>query len=59
MVFLPNEVMAGIVYVLGNLYKVERRKISSALLKLFEYNNIEVNNFGIINEASVNLGFYL
>lgn len=51
MVFLPNEVIAEIVYVLEKLYKVERRKISSALLELFEYGNLEVSDFGMVNEA--------
>ncbi|AGL02516.1 PIN domain-containing protein [Desulfoscipio gibsoniae] len=51
MVFLPNEVIAEIVYVLEKLYKVERRKITSVLLELFEYGNLEVSDFGMVNEA--------
>jgi len=51
MVFLPNEVIAEIVYVLEKVYKVEKKKISSLLLELFEYSNLQVEDFGIVNEA--------
>ena len=51
MVFVPNEVVAEIVYVLEKVYKVEKGKISIALLELFEYGNLQVGDFGIVNEA--------
>ena len=51
MVFLPNEVIAEIVYVLEKVYKVEKKKINIALLELFEYGNLQVNDFGMITEA--------
>jgi predicted nucleic-acid-binding protein len=50
-VFLPNEVIAEIVYVLEKVYKVKKNNISSALSELFGYGNLEVNDFGVINEA--------
>lgn len=50
-VFLPNEVIAEIVYVLEKVYKVKRKSISSALLELFEYENLEVSDIGIISES--------
>ncbi|WP_347488085.1 PIN domain-containing protein [Desulfoscipio sp. XC116] len=50
-VFLPNEVIAEIVYVLEKVYKVERKNISSALLELFEYGNLEVSDIGIVGES--------
>ncbi len=50
-VFLPNEVIAEIVYVLEKVYKVEKKTISIVLLELFEYDNLQVSDFGMINEA--------
>ena len=50
-VFIPNEVMAEIVYVLEKVYKVERKVIYSSLMELLEYKNIEVSDFSLINEA--------
>ena len=52
-VFIPNEVMAEIVYVLEKVYKVERKDIYSSLIELLEYKNIEVSDFSLINEALV------
>ncbi len=61
-IFLPNEVIAEIVYVLEKVYKVERKNISSALMELFEYGNIEITDIALIAEslevyASRNLDF--
>ena len=50
-VFIPNEVMAEIVYVLEKVYKVERKVIYSSLIELLEYKNIEMSDFSLINEA--------
>lgn len=50
-VFLPNEVIAEIVYVLEKVYKVERKNISSALMEFFEYENLEVGDIGLIGES--------
>ena len=52
-VFIPNEVMAEIVYVLEKVYNVERKEIYSSLIELLEYKNIEVSDFSLINEALV------
>lgn len=51
MVFLPNEVIAEIVYVLEKDYKAKRKNISNALLELFKYGNIEVTDIGIVGES--------
>ncbi len=51
MVFLPNEVIAEIVYVLEKDYKAKRKNISNALLELFKYGNIEVADIGIVGES--------
>lgn len=51
MVFLPNEVIAEIVYVLEKVYKAKRKNISNALLELFKYGNIEVADIGIVGES--------
>lgn len=50
-VFLPNEVIAEIVYVLEKVYKAKRKNISNALLELFKYGNIEVTDIGIVGES--------
>jgi predicted nucleic-acid-binding protein len=43
-VFVPNEVIAEIVYVLEKVYKVENWEISRALMELFDYGNLQVND---------------
>ena len=50
-VFIPNEVIAEIVYVLEKVYKLENKEISSALLNLFEYSNLKVSDLDMLNEA--------
>ncbi len=50
-VFIPNEVIAEIVYVLEKVYKLENEEISSALLNLFEYSNLKVSDLDMLNEA--------
>jgi predicted nucleic-acid-binding protein len=50
-VFVPNEVIAEVVYVLEKVYGAGNREISSALLELFGYENLQVSDIEIINEA--------
>lgn len=51
LVFLPNRVIAEIVYVLEEVYRVERKNIRTALMELFEYGNLEVGDIGLIGES--------
>lgn len=50
-VLVPNEVIAEIVYVLEKVYKVKNDDISTALLELFSYGNLQVTNIELVNEA--------
>ncbi len=50
-VFVPNEVIAEIVYVLEKVYRVENKEISDALMELFNYDNIQVYDHQIVGEA--------
>jgi len=50
-VFVPNEVIAEIVYVLEKVYKVENGEISSTLMTFFDYDNLTVSDIGVVNEA--------
>jgi predicted nucleic-acid-binding protein len=50
-VFVPNEIIAEVVYVLEKVYKVERQEIFLSLKELFDYDNIEVANLKLILSA--------
>lgn len=50
-VYVPNEVIAEIVYVLEKVYKVENSEISSSLMELFDYDNLRVSDIDVVNEA--------
>ncbi len=50
-VFVPNEVIAEVVYVLEKVYKVENKEISDSLIELFDYENLQVGDIELINEA--------
>jgi len=50
-VFIPNEVIAEIVYVLEKVYNVKSDEISDILKNLFGYSNIKVADIGVIEEA--------
>jgi PIN domain. len=50
-VFVPNEVIAEIVYVLEKVYKIKNDEISNTLKELFEYGNLEVDDIDILKEA--------
>jgi predicted nucleic-acid-binding protein len=46
-VMVPNEVIAEIVYVLEKVYKIKSEEISSSLMELFDYDNLQVNDHEI------------
>lgn len=50
-VFVPNEVIAEVVYALEKVYKVEGKEISDTLLEFFGYGNLQVSDTEVINEA--------
>lgn len=50
-VFVPNEIIAEIVYVLEKVYKVERQEIFMSLKELFEYDNIKVSDIELVLAA--------
>lgn len=50
-IFIPNEVIAEVVYVLEKVYKVERLQISDNLKNLLNYGNIRTNDKHILIEA--------
>lgn len=50
-IFIPNEVIAEVVYVLEKVYKVERVNIFDALQNLLTYNNITTHDKNMLIEA--------
>jgi len=50
-VFVPNEIVAEIVYVLEKVYKIKRREIKESLIILLDYNNITLTDKHVINES--------
>jgi predicted nucleic-acid-binding protein len=50
-VFVPNEIIAEVVYVLEKVYKAERKDIYMSLKEILEYDNIEVINLELILSA--------
>jgi predicted nucleic-acid-binding protein len=50
-VYIPNEVLVEVVYVLEKVYKVERSAINNALNELTSYDNIEVIDKNLITTA--------
>jgi predicted nucleic-acid-binding protein len=50
-IFIPNEVIAEVVYVLEKVYKVERAHIHESLRDLISYNNIRTHDRDILIEA--------
>jgi predicted nucleic-acid-binding protein len=47
-VFISNEVLAEVVYVLFGVYKISKVDISNQLLELIEFDNISVSNMKVI-----------
>jgi predicted nucleic-acid-binding protein len=50
-IFIPNEVIAEVVYVLEKVYKVERAHILGSLQNLLSYSNIRTHDRNILVEA--------
>lgn len=50
-IFIPNEVIAEVVYVLEKVYKVERVHIFDSLRNLLSYSNIRTHDRNILVEA--------
>ena len=45
-VFISNEILAEVVYVLLGVYKISKTDISDQLSALVEFDNISVSNYG-------------
>lgn len=54
-VYIPNEVLIEVVYVLEKVYKIERTVIYEAIIELLSYDNITVADKDVIETA---LGLY-
>lgn len=52
-VFIANEILAEIVYVLLGVYEISKEDISNQLLELINFENISVSNYEIINKALI------
>ena len=50
-VFIANEILAEVVYVLFGVYKISKKDIANQLLELIKYDNVVVSNYSVINEA--------
>ena len=52
-VFIANEILAEVVYVLQGVYEIAKEDISNQLLELISFENIFVSNYEIINKALI------
>ena len=52
-VFIANEIIAEVVYVLKCVYNVSKDEIVDVLLQLIEFDNINVSNKNIIKNALI------
>jgi predicted nucleic-acid-binding protein len=50
-VFISNEVLAEVVYVLFGVYNISKADIANQLLELIEFDNVSVSNIKIIKKA--------
>ena len=50
-VFIANEILAEVVYVLFGVYKISKKDIANQLLELIKYDNVVVSNYSVINKA--------
>lgn len=50
-VFISNEILAEVVYVLFGVYKISKIDISNELLKLIDFDNISVSNMKVIKQT--------
>ena len=49
--FISNEILAEVVYVLFGVYKISKEDISNQLLYLIDFENISVSNYEVIKES--------
>lgn len=50
-IFIPNEVIAEVIYVLKGVYKIESNEISDTLIELFKYENLQFSNLEVLIKA--------
>ena len=50
-IFISNEILAEVVYVLFGVYKISKEEISNQLLELISFENISVSNMKIIQRT--------
>jgi len=50
-VFISNEILAEVVYVLFGVYKISKIDISNRLLELIDFENISVSNMKVIKQT--------
>jgi len=50
-VYISNEILAEVVYVLLGVYEIKKEDISTQLIELINFNNISVSNHNIIQKA--------
>lgn len=50
-VFISNEILAEVVYVLFGVYKISKEDISNQLLELVDFENVSVSNLKIVSKS--------
>lgn len=50
-VYIPNEIIAEVVYVLEKVYNADRNDICTSLKELFNYSNIKIDNLETVTSA--------
>ena len=50
-VFISNEILAEVVYVLSGVYKISKADIADQLLELIDFENISVSNLKVMKQA--------
>jgi len=50
-VYISNEILAEVVYVLSGVYQIPRVDIANQLLQLLDFDNILVSNEDVVNRA--------
>ncbi len=50
-VFISNEILAEVVYVLFGVYKIAKEDISNQLLELIDFENITVSDYKVVRKS--------
>jgi len=50
-VFISNEILAEVIYVLFGVYKIAKEDISNQLLELINFENISVSNYKVVRKS--------